>query len=105
MTAIFSYKKWIEITARGTSGDQVSDILASWKADTEKKAWTPVWQGLPKHQNPVLVICKSGYLTKGWCVQAGYWWVYDDLKGEYHPRRADDPVEWWRELDGEVQDD
>lgn len=33
MTAIFSLEKWFEITERGTSGDQVSDILYSWKKD------------------------------------------------------------------------
>ena len=36
MTAIYSYGEWIDITARGTSGDQVSDILASWQADAYK---------------------------------------------------------------------
>lgn len=31
MSAIFDLNKWFEITSRGTSGDQVSDILYSWK--------------------------------------------------------------------------
>ena len=33
MTTIFSLDEWTEITDRGTSGDQVADILASWKED------------------------------------------------------------------------
>jgi len=33
MTAIFSLDKWFEITQRGTSGDQVTDVLYSWKTD------------------------------------------------------------------------
>lgn len=33
MGAKFSYGEWIDITDRGTSGDQVHDILASWKDD------------------------------------------------------------------------
>jgi hypothetical protein len=36
MTSIFSYGQWILITSRGTSGDQVGDILASWQADAYK---------------------------------------------------------------------
>jgi hypothetical protein len=36
MTTILSYDQWVEITDRGTSGDQVDDILASWNADREK---------------------------------------------------------------------
>ena len=36
MSAIFSYGEWIDITRRGTSGDQVADILESWKADAYK---------------------------------------------------------------------
>ena len=33
MTTIFSLDEWTEIADRGTSGDQVADILASWKED------------------------------------------------------------------------
>lgn len=33
MTSIFSLEQWREITSRGTSGDQVGDILASWESD------------------------------------------------------------------------
>jgi hypothetical protein len=33
MSAIFDRKTWGEITDRGTSGDQVFDILESWDAD------------------------------------------------------------------------
>ncbi len=37
MTAIFSLEQWFEITDKvGTSGDQISDILYSWKDDREK---------------------------------------------------------------------
>jgi len=31
MSVIFSYDEWVDICNRGTSGDQVMDILASWK--------------------------------------------------------------------------
>ena len=31
MTAIFSLNEWFKIVERGTSGDQVFDILYSWK--------------------------------------------------------------------------
>lgn len=31
MSVIFSYGEWVDICNRGTSGDQVMDILASWK--------------------------------------------------------------------------
>ncbi|MGB3988090.1 MAG: hypothetical protein WBK67_00105 [Minisyncoccales bacterium] len=30
---ILSYGQWIDIISRGTSGDQVADILSSWKED------------------------------------------------------------------------
>ena len=33
---ILSYDRWVVITDRGASGDQVQDILASWKADRDK---------------------------------------------------------------------
>lgn len=33
---IRSYLEWVDITQHGTSGDQVHDILASWKADAYK---------------------------------------------------------------------
>ena len=36
MRKIRSYGEWIDITQRGTSGDQVGDILASWQADAYK---------------------------------------------------------------------
>lgn len=35
MTTIFNIKEWQEIANKGTSGDQVWDILASWKADRD----------------------------------------------------------------------
>lgn len=35
MTAIFSLEQWLEITSHGTSGDQIGDILGSWKANRE----------------------------------------------------------------------
>ena len=37
MTTILSLNDWFEVTSRGTSGDQVSDILYSWKEQSEKK--------------------------------------------------------------------
>ena len=36
MSAIYTYGQWIDIVDRGTSGDQVMDILASWKVDAYK---------------------------------------------------------------------
>ncbi len=36
MTAIFSYGEWVNICEHGTNGDQIDDILASWKADIDK---------------------------------------------------------------------
>lgn len=60
--------------------------------------WIPVGERLPGNDRIVLVICASGYLTKGWNVQADYWWVFDDNKHEFHPRRHDDLVTHWREL-------
>lgn len=36
MTTILSLNDWFEITSRGTSGDQVSDILYSWKAQVDE---------------------------------------------------------------------
>lgn len=36
MTSLFSIDQWNEIAKRGTSGDQVYDILASWKSDHNK---------------------------------------------------------------------
>ena len=37
MTTILSLTDWFEVIRRGTSGDQVIDILYSWKAQSEKK--------------------------------------------------------------------
>ena len=37
MTTILSLTDWFEVIRRGTSGDQVSDILYSWKEQSEKK--------------------------------------------------------------------
>ena len=34
---IRQYHEWKEITSRGTSGDQVADILESWHADANKR--------------------------------------------------------------------
>ena len=36
MSEIYTYGQWIDIVDRGTSGDQVMDILASWKVDAYK---------------------------------------------------------------------
>ena len=36
MSAIYTYGQWIDIVDRGTSGDQVMDILASWKVNAYK---------------------------------------------------------------------
>ena len=36
MSSILTYGEWLDICRRGTSGDQVYDILASWKDDWEK---------------------------------------------------------------------
>ena len=36
MSAIYTYGQWIDIVDRGTSGDQVMDILESWKVDAYK---------------------------------------------------------------------
>jgi len=35
MSAIYTYGQWIDIVDRGTSGDQVMDILASWKVNAK----------------------------------------------------------------------
>ena len=50
MTAIFSLEQWFEITDKvGTSGDQVSDILYSWKDDREQLvASLEKWKRLAK---------------------------------------------------------
>jgi len=37
MTTILSLNDWFEVVRRGTSGDQVIDILYSWKEQSEKK--------------------------------------------------------------------
>ena len=37
MTIILSLNDWFEVIRRGTSGDQVIDILYSWKEQSEKK--------------------------------------------------------------------
>ena len=37
MTTILALNDWFEVIRRGTSGDQVSDILYSWKEQSEKK--------------------------------------------------------------------
>jgi len=36
MTAIFTLEEWWEIANHGTSGDQVWDILCSWKKNREE---------------------------------------------------------------------
>ena len=33
----FTHGEWMEITRRGTSGDQVHDILADWARDAKKR--------------------------------------------------------------------
>jgi hypothetical protein len=38
MTSIFSLDKWFEIIERGTSGDQVHDILYSWKSERDNNS-------------------------------------------------------------------
>jgi len=37
MTAIFSLNEWFKIVERGTSGDQVMDILYSWKSQLNER--------------------------------------------------------------------
>jgi hypothetical protein len=36
MSTIFSLDEWFAIVERGTSGDQVYDILYSWKAERDE---------------------------------------------------------------------
>jgi Lar family restriction alleviation protein len=64
----------------------------------EVERWISVSDHLPGNDRHVLVKCRSGYITKGWNVQKDYWWVYDDRRNEFHPRRHGDPVIEWREL-------
>ena len=68
MSAIYTYGQWIDIVDRGTSGDQVMDILASWKVNAYKllednhklesriaeleaeRRWIPVGERLPEEK-------------------------------------------------------
>ena len=36
---VYSLAKWKEITSRGTSADQVADILQSWEAQNKMLQW------------------------------------------------------------------
>jgi len=36
---VYSLAKWKEITSKGTSGDQVADILQSWEAQNKMLQW------------------------------------------------------------------
>jgi hypothetical protein len=66
MTAIFSLNQWFEIVERGTSGDQVHDILYSWKAQTDEWA-----NGLASQECGWLYMVDEGYYeTK--CNQSFY---------------------------------
>lgn len=78
MSAIYTYGQWIDIVDRGTSGDQVMDILASWKVNAYKllednhklesriaeleaeRRWIPVSERLPKEKQSVLALDRTG---------------------------------------------
>lgn len=61
---------------------------------------TSVNECLPSEDAYVLVKTRNKYVSTG-SLNSGTWWVYDDDKGESHPRRADDPVEFWASIPGE----
>ena len=79
MSAIYTYGQWIDIVDRGTSGDQVMDILASWKVNAYKllednhklesriaeleaeRRWIPVGERLPEDGESVLIAVDSAF--------------------------------------------
>jgi len=65
-----------------------------------QEEFTSVNEFLPAENVSVLVKTRNKYITSG-SLNAKTWWVYDESKGEYHPRRADDPVEFWALIPGD----
>jgi len=65
MSTIFSLDEWFAIVERGTSGDQVYDILYSWKAerDTTHKQLDILKQAILDNKDDLI-------FPKEWCDNA-----------------------------------
>ena len=72
-------EEWDKFCERGTSGDQVWDILSDWRES--EQGWIDAESRQPKHDGPVLTYGDDDKIRIDRCVQGAWIMEYIDHYG------------------------